>query len=258
MGLMRNHQQAMQASRSIEPAGQKIASGARVLGTMPTGLMGGQKLAAMLSASLTEDLKALHNVASVERKADIKRNALIPKYRDYVERLMADGQRHDLIGWFLVWCFDAGCIEDGLRVAFWCLEHGQTLPERFKASLPLFVATQLLEWAEREYNAERTFEPYLSIVLLEIESDGPDSGNTWDLPDQVKAGFHRLLGLQAEREGKLSLAAQELERAFALGAKVKTALEAVKKRLARDGGQDGQDEQQQQPSDPPEEGGAEA
>lgn len=251
MSLMRKHQQAAKAVGSSEPAGKVLAAGARVLGTMPTGLMGGHKLAAMLAASLAEDLKALHNIASVERKADLKRSTLIPKYRDYVDRLMADGQRHDLIGYFVVWCLDAGCIEDGLRVAFWCLEHGQTLPERFKASLPLFVATQILDWAEREYNAERTFEPYLSMVMREIEGNGPDSETGWDVPDQVKAGFHRLFGLQAEREGKLSLAAQELERAFALGAKVKTALEAVRKRLSRD------ESEEQQPSAPPEQAEAE-
>lgn len=254
MSLMRKHQQTVQASRPGESAGTAIPGGARVLGTVPTGLMGGNKLVAMLSASLEEDLKALHGIASVERKAELKRATLVPKYRDYVERLLADGQRHDLIGWFLVWCLDAGCIEDALRVAFWCLEHDQTLPERFKTSLPLFVATQILDWAEREYNAGRTFEPYLSDILRETEGG-------WDVPDQIRAGYHRLLGLQAEKEGKLSLAAQELGRAFELGAKVKTALEAVRKRLARDEdpsawGFDPAKPDEQQPSAPPETAGA--
>ncbi|EPR43130.1 small terminase subunit [Desulfovibrio sp. X2] len=229
MSLMRKHQQKV-AAAAAAPAGQAIAPGARVLGTMPQGLMGGSKLAAMVTASLREDLDQLHGLASVERKADLKRDVLLPKYRDYVARLMADGKPHELLGWYLVWCFDAGRIEEALQVASWCMAHGQGLPEKFKSSLPLFVASQTLAWAEGEYNAARTFSPYLGQILADMEGD---DASAWDVPDQVKAGFYRLIGLQAEKDGDLQAASGALERAMDLGAKVKTALEGVRKRLSR-------------------------
>lgn len=230
MSLMRSHQQRAAAAAS---PGEPISPGARVLGIMPQGLMGGSKLAAMLNASLEEDLKTLHEVSSQERKAALKRDTLLPKYREYVERLMGEGKAHELIGYYVVWAFDAGSIEEALRVAFWCLEHGQKLPERFKSSLPLFVATQTLAWAESEYDAGRGYEPYLGDVLTAIESDG-DEAEAWDVPDRIRAGFYRLVGLRAEKDGDLASAATNLERAMSLGGKVKTALDAVRKRLERD------------------------
>lgn len=232
MSLMRTHQKRVAAAGS--PEVESLSAGARVLGTMPQGLMGGSKLASMLAASLEEDLKALHEVASVERKAALKRDTLLPKYREYVERLMDEGKEHELIGYYVVWAFDAGAIEEALRVAFWCLEHGQELPERFKSPLALFVATQTLAWAEAEYDAGRGYEPYLGTVLTAMEAD---DGEAWDVPDRIKAGFYRLVGLRAEKDGDLANAAIFLERAMALGGKVKTALDAVRKRLERDGKQ---------------------
>ena len=226
MSLMRSHQKRVAAAGST--GAEPISAGAKVLGVMPQGLMGGRKLAAMLAASLEEDLKALHEVASVERKAALKRDTLLPKYRDYVARLMGEGKAHELIGYFVVWAFDAGSIEEALQVAFWCLEHGQELPERFKSPLDLFVATQILAWAEAEYNAGRGFQPYLGTVLAAMEDEA------WDVPNRIKAGFYRLMGLQAEKDGDLASAAENLERSMTLGGKVKTALDAVRKRLDRD------------------------
>jgi hypothetical protein len=221
MSLMRRHQQ--QIATGAEP--QHPAGGTRVLGAMPAGLMGGNQLGTMLLASLQQDLAALKEIASKERKAAFKADVLLPKYADHVHRLMAAGQPHELIGWYLVWCFDSGRIEEGLQVAAWAQEHGQPLPERFSSSLELFVASQTLEWAEAQYNADHEFEPYLTQAQAMLAES--------DIPDTVRAGFHRIAGLQAEREDNLPEAEAQLARAYELGAKVKTALEAVRKRLAR-------------------------
>lgn len=230
MSLIRKQQQKLAAATAASDK-EIVSPGARVLGTMPQGLMGGQQLAAMLDASLEEDLKALHDVASLERKAALKRDVLLPKYREYISRLMAEGKRHDLLGYYVVWAFDAGAIEEALRLAFWCMENGHDLPERFKSPLALFVATQTLAWAEKEFDSGRSHSPYLAAVLAAVE--GEQGGQAWDIPDRIKAVFYRLIGLQAEKEENLAAAAENLERAFALGGKVKTALEAVKKRLVR-------------------------
>lgn len=234
MSLMRKHQLAARVVPVGNDApGERIGAGAVVLGSMPAaprGLLGGSQLGTFLSASLSEDLAALSSIASVERKIDLKRDTLIPKYRDYAARLMADGQRHELLGYYLVWCLDAGCMEEGLRVAAWAMEQGLPLPERFRASVPLFVASAVVAWAERQHDAGHDFEPYLSQAQALVDPGG-------EVPDKVRAGFHRLFGLRAEQGGDLPTAERELQRALELGAKVKTALDGVRKRLARDGGQ---------------------
>lgn len=99
--------------------------------------------------------------------------------------------------------------------------------------MALFVAMQTLAWAEAEYNAGRGYEPYLGAVLAAMEAEGGEA-EAWDVPDRIKAGFYRLVGLQAEKNGDLASAASNLERAMALGGKVKTALDAVRKRQERD------------------------
>lgn len=236
MSLMRSHQQAVREAMQT-PAAEVIGTGAVVLGTMSTGLVGAQQLATMLENSLTEDLRILHELTSIERKVEHKRDVLLPKYREYMPQLMEAGQPHPLIGNYLVWCLDAGCIEEALTFADWCMLHNQPMPERFRASVPLFCASQVLQWAEREYNAGRSFEPYLTETLARIEGTIPDLPR-WDVDDATCAGFHRLLGLQAEKDDRLADAEAALTRALDLGAKVKTALDGVRKRMARAGSTD--------------------
>ena len=52
----------------------------------------------------------------------------------------------------------------------------------------------------------------------------------WDVHDDVAAQFLRLRGLMLERAGDVPGAVAELEKALARGAKVKTALDKLKKK----------------------------
>ena len=182
-----------------------------------------------MTASLVEDLAALKGLNSVERKIEYKRETLIPKYRDYVARLREAGGPHELLGYWLVWLFDAGQIEEGLDYAAWAFQAGVKLPERFKASPRFFVAAQLVEWAEAQAGAGRGVEPYFEDTFRAIEAD-PDA---WNLNDDVLGRYYRLRGLMAEQAGDLELAEFSLQRAMTLGSKVKTALDRVRKNASR-------------------------
>ena len=246
MSIMKRHQQNHGQVLGQMPAAPAaaIASG---------GLLSGQKLMAFLTASLAEDVKQLKDVHSHERKADIKRGTLIPKYRPYVARLRESDARHDLVGWYLVWLMDSGMVEDAWELARHCVATGQKLPENFKAEPGYFYADTLLAWAEAEFTAGRAFEPYVS-ALLEDMADADDAGGAlplggmggsaggdspplgkiaWNLPDAILARIHRLRGLAAEKAEDLDTARAELARALELGGKVKTALEAVQKKLEK-------------------------
>lgn len=67
-----------------------IAPAAPLTG-LPAGHMAGQQLAALCTASLTEDLRALKDVSSHASRDITKRDVLIPKYADYVHRLREAG-----------------------------------------------------------------------------------------------------------------------------------------------------------------------
>ena len=156
---------------------------------------------------------------------------LIPKYADYVRRLREAGYSHDLIGYYLVWLMDSGMIEEGLELALWCVGKGQTLPEGFSSKLPYFVSDTLLTWAEAETAAGRTVQPYLDQWSTAVTA-APDA---WNLPDVITARFRKVLAQQAELAGDLATAKQHYEAALALGAKCKTALADVTRKLEKAG-----------------------
>lgn len=196
---------------------------------LPGGLMAGQQLAELVDASLEEDLRALKEVASHERRAVIKRDSLIPKYRDYVRRLTEAGRKHALIGYYLVWLMDAAEIEAGLALALWCVEHGQSLPEGFKSSPAYFFSDMLCSWAEAETAAGRTAQPYVDTWRAAVDA----APAAWNLPDTITARWRKIMGRQAELDGGLAGARDHYEAALALGAKCKTALADVTRRLEK-------------------------
>lgn len=196
---------------------------------LPSGLMAGQQLAAFCTASLTEDLRALKEVSSHASRDITKRDVLIPKYADYVRRLREAGHTHELIGYYLVWLMDSGMIEEGLELALWCVGNGQTLPEGFSSKLPYFVADTLLTWAEAETAAGRTVQPYLDQWSTAV-TDAPDA---WNLPDVITGRWRKVLAQQAELAGDLAAARLHYEAALALGAKCKTALADVTRKLEK-------------------------
>ena len=196
---------------------------------LPSGLMAGQQLAAFCTASLTEDLRALKEVSSHASRDITKRDVLIPKYADYVRRLREAGHTHELIGYYLVWLMDSGMIEEGLELALWCVGNGQTLPEGFSSKLPYFVADTLLTWAEAETAAGRTVQPYLDQWSTAVTA----APNAWNLPDVITGRWRKVLAQQAELAGDFAAARLHYEAALALGAKCKTALADVTRKLEK-------------------------
>ena len=235
MSLFLKKQREMLEAR----AGDELSPGSRVLGTMPDkqelnalpptgGPMALKQLDALLDSALEVDLAELSQLSGKsEARRAMKRDVLLPKYRDYVARLTDGGRKHELIGYYLVWCIDALAFEEALTLAAWCLENGQTLPGKFKSTVPFFVADSVLAWANAEFAAQRSFSPYLHQALDMMEN------GKWDVPDEVRAGYYSLFGKQAMRDQLWVEAEKNLLRAMELGASVKTNLTIVQKQLAK-------------------------
>ena len=224
MAIMRNFQERMRNQGKI--IAELPAARRKSAGPQGSGVLAGKQLDEFLSASLAEDLAALKSISSVERKIAHKRDTLLPKYAEYVERLKEAGVLHELLGYYLVWLFDAKNIGEAVQFADWCLEHGVKLPERFQSDIRFFIASQVVEWAEREFNAGRAIEPYWGWIHTHAEQN-PE---LWNLPDDIAGRLCRVKGLDAEKAEDLPLAIFYLESANKLGAKVKTALDRVRKK----------------------------
>ena len=227
MSLMLKHQRKHRAAEKTEQAaGADVAR----IGTVSAGKIGEQQLRTLLDNALAEDLKSLSEIKSMERRADVKREQLIPKYKPYVDRLRAGGKNHDLLGYFIVWLFDTGDIEGGLDLGEYMASVDAGLPERFNRDLPTFMADGVLAWSEAEYDAGRSPEPYFSTAFAHVDTAGEDN---WDLPDALRAKYFRLRGLLDERLENIDDAIANLERAMALGAKVKTKINELAKLQAK-------------------------
>ncbi|MFA9396329.1 MAG: phage terminase small subunit [Halodesulfovibrio sp.] len=230
MSLMLSYQQKMRMARERAEAGQPEPEKPDTLKVAPSGLIGNQQLGALLDKALEQDLKSLKGINSRERKADVKRE-LVNKYAGYVERLRASSVKHELLGWYLVWLFDTGELDSAVTYALWCIEAGVALPERFNRTVEIFVADSILEWADAQFDAGHSVQPYFAAVFN--HADGVCC-QPWDLPDEVTAKFYRQQGLNLVRAEKFTAAVDVLEEALSLGAKVKTALADCRKRATRD------------------------
>ena len=184
----------------------------------------------LMEASLDEDLKRLSDLKNLASKQTLKRTELLPKYQDFIQRYMDSGlvMQNPVLVQVMVWLFDTEQFEDGLELADFAIEQGQEMPERFKRNVQTFVADAVIEWAFREYNAERSPEPYLSDLLPRVDGE-------WDLPEQIPSKYHKLIGMRAMEAEQWETALKHLERSTELHAKAgnETRIAKCRKAIAK-------------------------
>nr|WP_282615597.1 phage terminase small subunit [Pseudomonas violetae] len=181
-------------------------------------------------AALDQDLERLSAINGLAGKQALKRDELLPKYQDFVQRYCESGQvlPNRVLVQVMVWLFDTAQFEDGLELADFAMEQGQVMPERFKRDIPTFVADAVIEWAMVEYQANRSPEPYLSNLLPRVDGE-------WQLTEQIPAKYHKLIGIRAMEANDWETALKHFERATALYPKVgvDTRMENCRKALKK-------------------------
>lgn len=163
-------------------------------------------------------------------RQQLKRDELLPKYLDYVQRYL-DSKLifpNPVMMQVLVWLFDTAQFTTGLQLAQVAMAQEQELPERFKRNVQTFVADEVIEWAETEYKAGRTPEPYVSDLLHLVDGE-------WQLFERIPARYHKLLGIIGIDLEDWPQAIAHFERAIELypeigvGTRLDTARKALKK-----------------------------
>ena len=181
-------------------------------------------------AALDQDLERLSAIKGLAGRQSLKRDELLPKYQEYVQRYCESGMNfpNRVLVQVMVWLFDTEQFEDGLELADFAMEQGQVMPERFKRDIQTFVADAVIEWAMVEYQANRSPEPYLSNLLPRVDGE-------WQLTEQIPAKYHKLIGIRAMEANDWETALQHFERATALYPKVgvDTRMENCRKALKK-------------------------
>lgn len=175
-----------------------------------------------------ERLSALNNLAS---KQSLKREELLPKYQDYVQRYCESGLNfpNRVAVQVMVWLFDTAQFDDALELADFLIDQGQLMPERFKRrDIQTFVADAVCEWAYAEYTAQRSPEPYLSDLLPRVDGE-------WQLTEQIPSKYHKLIGMRAMDAKQWDVALKHLERSTELYAQAgnNTRIKEVRRALEK-------------------------
>ena len=163
-------------------------------------------------AALDQDLERISAINGMAGRQALKREELLPKYQEYVQRYCESGLSfpNRVAVQVMVWLFDTAQFEDALELADFLMEQGQQMPERFKRrDIQTFVADAVCEWAYAEHDAQRSPEPYLSDLLPRVDGE-------WQLTEQIPSKYHKLIGIRAMDAGELETALKHLERSTEL------------------------------------------
>ena len=181
-------------------------------------------------AAMAQDLERLSAIKGLAGRQALKREELLPKYQDFIQRYMDSGlvMPNRVLVQVMIWLFDTEQFEDGLELADFAIEQGQEMPERFKRDVQTFVADAVIDWAYAEYNAQRSPEPYLSDLLPRVDGE-------WNLPEQIPSKYHKLIGMRAMEAEQWETALKHLERSTELHAKAgnETRIAKCRKAIAK-------------------------
>ena len=226
---------ALAHKRRVLAQGPAMAvAGAAAVGYSPAAALSSpanaQKHLKLMDDALAVDLERISAINSRELRQQLKRDELLPKYQEYVQRYRDSGLSfpNSVLVYVLIWLFDTTQFEKGLELADFAMSQGQVLPERFNRDIPTFVADEVIEWAEAEFKAGRSPEPYVSNLLPRVDGE-------WNLFERIPARYHKQLGILAMDRKEWALAVTHFERAEALydGIGVGTRLAGARKALTK-------------------------
>lgn len=158
---------------------------------------------------LATDKRTLGQVRSVERKAEMK-SGLLPTYAPWVAGVLENGRgaQDAVLMTVMVWKLDAGDISGALEIARYAIAHKLLMPEGYTRPTPYLLAEEVADAATRAHTAGQSVNIDLLLDTLTLT-------DAEDMPDQVRAKLHKIIGLIL-RSGKPEQALFHLKRAFQL------------------------------------------
>lgn len=158
---------------------------------------GGAKKA--LSASMSAVLIALHQdiekiraFSSLAERANFKREYFLPKWLPFAEQYLAEGklEQNDVVGYCLVYLFDAEDLEKAFEFADRVIASGQSLPDKFASTPAQFCANAIYNWAEFLTAKGQGVEPYFSQAFERVMT------GKWKINEVLTALYFKLAALR--------------------------------------------------------------
>lgn len=235
MSLAKRHQTECKARLAAQQLQEQSAARSESTSAAAVNYVPDQNApATVLEMSMQQDLDALHAITDVQKKITLKKDHLIPKWLPFIAQYRDSGAHHPFepLVWFCIWLLDAEQIDLCIEFSDLAIQQQQKLPSKFTtSSLDTFIAEGLHDWAQRQFKAGHSAEPYLTQVLERVES------KQWlvDHPIALNKLF-KLVAHFAAKENELEKAEKFYLKCVAVnptGHGVKGALNAIEKKLGK-------------------------
>lgn len=175
----------------------------------------------LMLAKLTEDKRRLHDLQSIDRRAEVKRE-ILPDYAAWVDGAIEGehGVQDDVLMTVMVWRIDSGDLAGALQIAAYAIRHKLAMPDQYKRSTGCLIAEEFADRALR-------LESIGSEVTEQLQAANELTAEE-DMPDQVRAKLLKAIGYGLSQAGDAAGALDILKRALAMHEKV-----GVKKDIER-------------------------
>jgi hypothetical protein len=178
-------------------------------------------------AMLTEHKRRLHDIQSIERRIEIKRQ-LLPEYGPWIDGALEgdQGVQDDVLMTVMVWSIDVGDLAAALRIGAYALKHKLAMPDQYKRTTGCLLAEEFADQAMRDLAAADP-RPEDSAAMANVLQTVIGMTAEEDMPDEVRAKLIKAHGYALTGIDKPA-AVEALKRALALHDKV-----GVKKDIER-------------------------
>lgn len=142
----------------------------------------------LMLMKLAEDKRRLHNIQSMEKKAELK-ETLVGDYVPWIRGVIAgdSGVQDDVLMTVMVWCIDAQLLYLALDIASYAIKHNLKMPDQYERNTAVVIAEEFADILLKHHAADE-------IIDIEILQGVMDLTLDKDMPDQVKAKLHKALG----------------------------------------------------------------
>lgn len=167
----------------------------------------------MMLVSLGNDVERLHTLNSLQRKQAVKREELIPRYRDYLTKHMSHERKPGaVLVRVMIWAFDVMDLNYGMRLATYAyVQGGAVMPEGFKRDFANYALGTVGDIAVSQMTNKQPITDHITTVA-EWMHDHPE----WDIVDKIRAAVLKGEGGWLEQNAALESALICYEQAQAL------------------------------------------
>lgn len=142
----------------------------------------------LMLVKLASDRRRLHDLQSIERRAEVKRE-LLPEYRPWIEGALKGNQgvQDDVLMTVMVWRIDAGELEGALDIAAYAIHHQLAMPDQYKRSTGCLIAEEFADYALRLKDGIDQVTAGWLVVADQVTA-------SQDMPDEVRAKLLKAIG----------------------------------------------------------------